>query len=374
MAQKGGQEMWPVPGFTWENNGPAPVSHSRIRFLKDGDANTSLFHQQAGFRKTKNFVPKLVMDDQIYTKQENKQDIVDLISMICWVHPSTEAPLWSWNFVPKLVKDDQIYTKQEDKQDIVDSYFHDLLGTPFHSSTSLKLEFFHTQNLLLLDLDEPISESEIWETIKDLPADQALGPDGYTSRFYKACWPIIKSDFMAAILTLHQGDARKLWMVNSAYITLIPKKEEAITPKDFLPISLIHSFGKLITKVMANRLAPIDDLINAILRRLDSMEREVAALRMPSCRCGDDGDGALHTDGGSGMLRHDGSDTSSGGDGDGSGADNMGKAAGGALASNDNVLILISTGVVSGTMAVDSGSDALTVIGDSRIANHCRKP
>jgi hypothetical protein len=108
------------------------------------------------------------------------------------------VPGFTWE---KLVKDDQIFTKQEDKQDIMDSYFHDLLGTPFHRSASLNLEFFHTQKLELLD-HEPISESEIWETFKDLPAYQAPGPDGYTSRFYKACWPIIKSDFMAAVLTL----------------------------------------------------------------------------------------------------------------------------------------------------------------------------
>jgi hypothetical protein len=38
----------------------------------------------------------------------------------------------------------------------------------------------------------------------------------------------------------------KRWLLNSAYLTLIPKKEEAVNPKDFRPISLIHSFGKLI--------------------------------------------------------------------------------------------------------------------------------
>jgi hypothetical protein len=45
---------------------------SRIRFLKDGDANTSLFHRQVGFRKTKIFVPKRMKEDQIYTKQKRK--------------------------------------------------------------------------------------------------------------------------------------------------------------------------------------------------------------------------------------------------------------------------------------------------------------
>jgi hypothetical protein len=50
-------------------------------------------------------------------------------------------------------------------------------------------------------------------------------------------------------------------MLNSAYITLIPKRLDAEQIKDFRPISLVHSFAKLITKILANRLAG----------RLDSM-------------------------------------------------------------------------------------------------------
>jgi hypothetical protein len=61
---------------------------------------------------------------------------------------------------------------------------------------------------------------------------------------------------MAAILTLQQGDARGLGLLNAAYITLIPKKVDANTARDFRPISLVHSFAKLITKILANRLAP----------------------------------------------------------------------------------------------------------------------
>ena len=37
-------------------------------------------------------------------------------------------------------------------------------------------------------------------------------------------------------------------ILNSAYITLLPKKDGADQPKDFQPISLVHSFTKLITK------------------------------------------------------------------------------------------------------------------------------
>jgi hypothetical protein len=68
---------------------------------------------------------------------------------------------------------------------------------------------------------------------------------------------------MAAIITLQQGDARGLRLLNAAYITLIPKKKDALAVNDFCPISLVHSFGKLITKILANRLAPyLDSLIS----------------------------------------------------------------------------------------------------------------
>jgi hypothetical protein len=50
----------------------------------------------------------------------------------------------------------------------------------------------------------------------------------------------------------HQGFDR----LNDALITLIPKKEGAVDLKDFRPISLVHSFARLLTKILARRLAP----------------------------------------------------------------------------------------------------------------------
>jgi hypothetical protein len=117
------------------------------------------------------------------------------------------------------------------------------------------ISFFHREGTDLSALDATFTE-EVWDTIKALPADHAPGPDGFTGRFYNACWQIIKSEFMATIITLQHGDDRKLWLLNSAYLTLIAKEEAALTAKDFRPISLVHSFAKLVTKIMTNRLAP----------------------------------------------------------------------------------------------------------------------
>ena len=60
---------------------------------------------------------------------------------------------------------------------------------------------------------------------------------------------------MAAIQTIWGKNFRNLWMLNSAYITLIPKKADAEQVKDFRPISLVHSFEKIVTEILANRLA-----------------------------------------------------------------------------------------------------------------------
>jgi hypothetical protein len=53
-------------------------------------------------------------------------------------------------------------------------------------------------------------------------------------------------------------------MLNSAFLTLIPKSEDADQVKDFHPISLIHSFVKLVAKILANRLAEKLDILIAL--------------------------------------------------------------------------------------------------------------
>ena len=72
-----------------------------------------------------------------------------------------------------------------------------------------------------------------------------------------------KGDVMAALHAVWGKFFRNLWMLNSAYITFIPKKTEADQVKDFRPVSLVHSFAKLVTKMLANRLASrLDQMIS----------------------------------------------------------------------------------------------------------------
>jgi hypothetical protein len=46
---------------------------SWLNWLKVGDANMSYFHHHARYRKHKNFIAKVKVDDQIITEQEEKK-------------------------------------------------------------------------------------------------------------------------------------------------------------------------------------------------------------------------------------------------------------------------------------------------------------
>lgn len=47
-----------------------------------------------------------------------------------------------------------------------------------------------------------------------------------------------------------------LHMLNQALVVLIPKKSNPVSITDYQPISLTHSFAKIISKMLANRLGP----------------------------------------------------------------------------------------------------------------------
>jgi hypothetical protein len=118
---------------------------------------------------------------------------------------------------------------------------------------------FSELGLPYLDLSELgrlISEEEVWAAIQDYPHDKASGPDGFTSRFYRLSWSVIKADVVRAFQAISVMDCRSFHHLNEALITLLPKADNPEGLGDYRPISLIHSFGKILAKVLANRFAP----------------------------------------------------------------------------------------------------------------------
>jgi hypothetical protein len=101
-----------------------------------------------------------------------------------------------------------------------------------------------------------ITMYEIRAAIAEMPAEKAPWPDGFTWVFYKECWDIIKRDIVLAFQCIHNQTTASLLKLNGALLTLLPKKKVSEYPNEFRPISLIHSFAKLVSKVLALRLAP----------------------------------------------------------------------------------------------------------------------
>jgi len=160
------------------------------------------------------------------------------------------------NFIGKLISGDRICTSHKDKASVIDDYYENLLGICTAKEHTINLADLGINAQDMSELDLPFTEDEVWRTIQQLPSDKAPRPDGYTGCFYKSCWTIIKEDIMVAISAVWSRKMVNFEALNSAYITLLPKKEGAEQPKDFRPISLVHSFAKLVTKLLANRLAP----------------------------------------------------------------------------------------------------------------------
>ena len=105
-------------------------------------------------------------------------------------------------------------------------------------------------------LDAAFTEEEVKDAINKTASDKAPGPDGFTGAFFKSCWNIIKVDIMAVVNQFGALHTNNFHWLNSTNIALIPKKEGAEEVTDFRPISLIHAIAKLISKMMAMRLAP----------------------------------------------------------------------------------------------------------------------
>jgi hypothetical protein len=104
---------------------------SRIGWLKEGDANTRLFHRHARHRKK--------------------------------------------NFIAKLKDGDNILTNHDEKAAAIFDFYSNLIGEDSDRSKTINLDSLDIPRYGLEALDIPFSEEEVWNTIKSLPSDKAPG-------------------------------------------------------------------------------------------------------------------------------------------------------------------------------------------------------
>ncbi|XP_066360995.1 uncharacterized protein [Miscanthus floridulus] len=132
-------------------------------------------------------------------------------------------------------------------------YYDQVLGTIFVRSRRFDLGLIGLPSVDLSNLEVCFTKAEIWAVISEMSNDKAPGPNGFTGSFYKKAWPIIKDDIVNAFNAFWARDTRSLNLLNDAYMILLRKKEQPEEIRDYRPISLIHSFGKLIIKMPSKK-------------------------------------------------------------------------------------------------------------------------
>lgn len=93
------------------------------------------------------------------------------------------------------------------------------------------------------DLVKPVQGDEIKKILFSMPSNKAPRPDGFSMEFYKAAWPVVGKDFIAAVQSffLYSFLPRS---TNATLLSLIPKSPEA----ERMPVY------KVICKILARRL------------------------------------------------------------------------------------------------------------------------
>jgi hypothetical protein len=186
--------------------------HGKCRAVKEGDSNTRYFHARATIRRRQCQIRQIVIDG-----------------------------------VPLIAHGDKVSALTE--------YYTMLLGrgSPgrWHFDVHDIYSSMPTADAQLLVA--PFTASEALQVVRSMNINSAPGPDGFGPAWYVATWETVRPYVMRLLAAFHSNNV-DLGRINRAHIVLLPKKEAAIAPGDFRPISLQNCSVKIISKILTTRL------------------------------------------------------------------------------------------------------------------------
>lgn len=137
-------------------------------------------------------------------------------------------------------------------------------------------------------MEDPISEEEVREVIKELKRGSAPGPDGFSTQYYKIFSETL-IPYLVQLFNSLNKDCPLDSTANLAYIMVIPKpgKDQCLV-SNYRPISLINNDLKIMTKIISNRLGSFigsyvhKDLVGFIPGRqgLDQIRRAIDIISL----------------------------------------------------------------------------------------------
>nr|XP_011470584.1 PREDICTED: uncharacterized protein LOC105353269 [Fragaria vesca subsp. vesca] len=132
---------------------------SRLRWLSEGDRNSSYFHALCKVRRNRSSITLLRDGDQVL-----------------------QDPHYIQNHIVDYYKN--LFTKHAEYED------SGLVSKVIHSMVTPE------ENTMLTSV--PLSE-EIWAAVKSMDPDSAPGPDGFNGHFFVSCWDVVGADVVKAV-------------------------------------------------------------------------------------------------------------------------------------------------------------------------------
>ncbi|RVW91061.1 Transposon TX1 uncharacterized 149 kDa protein [Vitis vinifera] len=182
---------------------------AKVKWVKDGDCNSKLFHKVANGRQNRNFIKFLENERGLVL--DNSESITEEILL----------------------------------------YFKKLYSSPLGESWRVEgIDWSPILEESASRLDSPFAEIEIFNAIFQLDRDKTPGLDGFTIAVFQDYWDVIKEDLVRVFAEFHNSRIINQ-NTNTSFIVLLPKKSQSKKISDFRPISLITCLYKIIAKVLS---------------------------------------------------------------------------------------------------------------------------